>query len=321
MGLALEHVQPGGGNAACLEGLGQRRIVHDAAACDVDEGGGGLHQRQLGPADGVVVLRGVGQHQHQVVGLLQQFGLADQGGPAGGLGGGIEAAAVVINDAHAKAVVAPAGNALADAAHAQDAQRAAMHLGAGKHVHAPAVPEPGAQKALALGHAAGGGQQQGKAEVGGGFGQHVGGVGAQHAVCGEGRHIEIVEAHGHVGHDGQLRAGRQQLGADALAAGGQHAVLAPQPPRQLGGRPHLVGGVGFYLEMLAQPLQRFGEDAPRHQHGWTFSSAWSAACDGVGGVWHGWHGRAGCQAQTPSRSTSNSRVALGGITPPAPRAP
>ena len=69
--------------------------------------------------------------------------------------------------------------------------------------------------------------------------------------------------------------------ADALAAGGQHAVLALQPPRQLGWRPHLVGGVGFHLEMLAQPLQRLGEHAPRHQHGWAARGAGSGAGHGV----------------------------------------
>ena len=59
----------------------------------------------------------------------------------------------------------PLGNTLADAAHANDAKRAAMHLGPGKHVIAPLRPQALSQVMLALGDASGSGHQQCKAKV------------------------------------------------------------------------------------------------------------------------------------------------------------
>jgi hypothetical protein len=85
---------------------------------------------------------------------------------------------------------------------------------------------------LAFRHAPGRGHEQRKAEVGRGFGQHIGRVGALHASRRHGFHIEIVVAHGHVGHDAQPRAGGQKAAVDALAAGGEGSVLVRQACRQ-----------------------------------------------------------------------------------------
>ena len=54
--LALEHVEPGRGDAPLAQRRGQRRVVDDAAARDVGQRGGRLHLRQFGRADGVVRL-------------------------------------------------------------------------------------------------------------------------------------------------------------------------------------------------------------------------------------------------------------------------
>ena len=46
--------------------------------------------------------------------------------------------------------------------------------------------------------------------------------------------VEVVVAHRHVGHHAQLGAGGQHLGIDALAAGGQGALLALQALHRAG---------------------------------------------------------------------------------------
>ena len=157
------------------------------------------------------------------------------------------------------------GNALPDAAHADDAQRAAVDVAARKHVVAPGGPLAGAQEMFALGQAAGRGHEQRKAEVGRGFGQHVGGVGALHASGGHGIYIKVVVAHSHVGHDFQARRGSDEGGVDALAAGGEGAVLVGQPRGQLVGRPDHIIGVGFDLEMLRQALHHLRKNRAGNQ--------------------------------------------------------
>ena len=72
-GLAFKHIQAGCGNALLTQRHGQRRVVHNAAARNVDERGRGLHQRQLGCTNGVVRCRAVGHHQHDVVCRAQQL--------------------------------------------------------------------------------------------------------------------------------------------------------------------------------------------------------------------------------------------------------
>jgi phosphoglycerate dehydrogenase-like enzyme len=69
-----------------------------------------------------------------MVGGLEQFLLAHIAGAAFGFQGGVQSAAVVVDHLHAKTMRSPAGYGLADTAHADDAQGAAMHLGPGEHV-------------------------------------------------------------------------------------------------------------------------------------------------------------------------------------------
>ena len=204
-----------------------------------------------------------------MVGGLQQIFLADVAGLAAGLQLRGQPRAVVIDHVHAETVRAALCNALPNAAHAQDAQGAAMDLGAGEHVVAPLGPKARAQEMLALGHAPRRGHQQGEAEVGGGLGQHVGRVGAQHTGGGHGVHVEVVVTHGHVGDDPEMRAGRQHLRVDALAAGGEGARLTLQALDQLGFGPDRVIGVGLDLEVLRQAFDGFTKNGARDQDGGT----------------------------------------------------
>ena len=249
-GLAFKHVQAGGGNGLVFQGHGQRRVIHNAAARNVDQRGGGLHQRQFGCTDGVVGRRRIRQHQHQVVSGFQQLVLADIARFALGFQRGIKARTVVINDLHAKAERATPGNALADAAHAQNAQCGAVNVSTGKHVKAPLGPLAGTQKVFAFGDAAGGGHHQRKAKVGGGFGQHIGRVGGQHAGRRHGVNVKVVVAHRHVGADFQVRAGGQHLGVNAVTTGGESSLLALKALGQLSFGPDRVGLVGFNIKVL-----------------------------------------------------------------------
>ena len=177
----------------------QGAVIDDAAARQVDQRGRGLHSGQFCRANGVVRGGAVGQYQHHMVRGLQEFLLARITCFAGRFSSGIQAAAVVINHLHAKTKSRAAGNGLPNAPHANDPQSAAMHFGAGEHVIAPACPQPGAQKMLAFGHPPGGSEQKRKAEIGRGFGQHIGCIGAQHTGSGHGGQVKIVIAHRHIG--------------------------------------------------------------------------------------------------------------------------
>jgi hypothetical protein len=75
--LALEDVEPGGGDAPLAQRLRQRRVVDDAAARDVGQRRGRLHLRQLGRADRVVRGGRIRHDEHQVVASRSSASLLD----------------------------------------------------------------------------------------------------------------------------------------------------------------------------------------------------------------------------------------------------
>ena len=266
LGLAFKHIEPRCRDLPAAQRGGQRRVIDDAAARDVDQRRCRLHQGQLGSADAVVRGGRIRQHQDQVVGGFKQLVAADEARLAVGLSRRVELRAVVVDDLHAETVRAAFGNALPDPAHTQNAQRGMMNVRAGKHVVAPLRPFAGAQVMFAFRNAPGGGHQQGEAEVGGGFGQHVGRVGSQHAGSAHRVDVEVVVADGHVGADSQAGASCQHLGVDAVAAGGESAGFALQMSDQLRLVPYRVGLVGLDLEMLLQCRDDLGEHGARNQN-------------------------------------------------------
>jgi hypothetical protein len=64
-----------------------------------------------------------------------------------------------------------------------------------------------------------------------------------------------------------LRTGRQQLGVDALAAGGERADLALHAREQFVAGPDGVGLVVVDVEVPGQAPDDFREDGPRHEDG------------------------------------------------------
>ena len=73
----LVYVQAGTGDRAVLHGLGERLLIHHAAATAVDQKGRGLHGRELGFADQVLGTFTAGNVQGDEVGLLEQLLEAD----------------------------------------------------------------------------------------------------------------------------------------------------------------------------------------------------------------------------------------------------
>lgn len=95
----------------------------------------------------------------------------------------------------------------------------------------------------------------------------IGCVGALHTGGAQGLHIQVVEAHRHVRHHLELRAGSQQGGINALHARGQQAIHA----LQLGDQGFLIPGnivllVVAHLGMLLQEVQHLFRDGARHQN-------------------------------------------------------
>ena len=204
------------------------------------------------------------------------------GGAQRGLDVGREVAAVVICHRHVEAAVAAPGNRLADAAHAQDAQRGAVHVAAGEHVEAPVRPPAFAQETFALGDAARRGHHQREAEVGRGLGEHARRVGDDHAARRAGRHVDVVVADGHRADGLELRAGVQQHGVDLLAAGDEHAGATLQRGDQLGLRQRWIGVVRAHLEVGAQAVDDVAEHAAgdeddRFRHEWNFANSSTVA--------------------------------------------
>ncbi len=211
--------------------LRQRRVIDDTAAGDVGQRRGRLHQRELGGADGVMARLRVRHDDDEVIALAQQRLLVDPARAERRFEIGREPGAVVIDHLHAETERAAARDRLADAAHAEDAERGAMHVGAAEKIVRPALPLAAAQEMFALGDAPRRGEHQREAEVGGGFGQHVGGVGDGDAARRAGGHVDVVVADRHRAHGLELRAGGNQRGVDRLGGGDEDAVVALQRAR------------------------------------------------------------------------------------------
>ena len=137
---------------------------------------------------------------------------------------------VVINDAHRKAA-RPPRHRLADASHAENAQRAVMHVLPHQQIHAPLRPLAGMHELVALDHAPRGGQQQREREIGGRIGEHVRRVRHQDAEARGRRQVDVVVAHRHVGdHLDAFQAG-QHFRRELIRELAHHALFAADAPR------------------------------------------------------------------------------------------
>jgi hypothetical protein len=132
------------------------------------------------------------------VGLREQVVELAPGDAEGGLGVLRHPVAGVVEHRHAEAGRAP-GDRPADPAQPEHPERLAVDLPAEEELRPPDPRPRRPEEPVALGDPPGGGQQQRPGQVGGGLGDHVGGVGGQHPPCGAGVQVDVVVADGIVG--------------------------------------------------------------------------------------------------------------------------
>ena len=161
----------------------------------------------------------------------EQFVHAHELGAELGLHGRGHRLAVRVGDGHAECP-RPPGERLADVAHADDAQPAALDARAEHVEHAPLPRRAAADDPLAFTEATGGHQHERHRDVGGGLGEHTRGVRADHATRRARRDVDVVVADGDVGDDLQLRAGGVEEGVVDLRR--------QQRQYRVGTRDHLV---------------------------------------------------------------------------------
>src|SRR5882672_2148848 len=264
--LALEHVEAGRCDALFLERRDQRRVVDDPAAGGVDQDRGRLHQRELLRADQVVARGGIRHVEAYEIRLPQELLQARVLRACGALDLARKPAAVVVQHPHREAFRA-LRDRLADAPHADDAEGRMVDVDAEKLVVLPALPVPRAQPALGLGDAPGRGHEQYPGGVRGGLVQHAGGIGRDDASLAARREVDVVVADRDVAHGLETRRRVEQGGVDAVAAGGEHAVLVGEAPAKLVGAPgRVVLLVVFDVESLAQLFDDVVEGGAGHEN-------------------------------------------------------
>ena len=202
-----EHVEPGGADAALLEGVVERLLVDDAAARGVDEHEVGAGLGELVLADEPEGLRGLRQvHRHEV-GLLDELleghqAHAHLGGTAGLHVG------VVGDDPHPEGAQ-PLRDEHADAAEADDADGLLVELDAGVPA---ALPLAVLQRLAGRADVAGRREHEGDRELG--RGDDVGGRGVDDhdAALRRGLDVDVVEPDAGAGHDREPLGGGERLG-------------------------------------------------------------------------------------------------------------
>lgn len=259
-GLLFKDVEAGSGDCFIAKRFDKGGFIDNGAAGGVDENGGRLHESEFGGADEVAGFRGQRDMEADVVGFAKQLFLGHAAGAEFGFEFGREWGGVGIEDVHGETASA-AGDGLSDAAHAEDAESAVVDVLADKEVDEPFAPFAGVNEGVALDDTAGRGHEEGEGEVGGGFGEDVGGIGDEDAAGGGGRDVDIVVADGDIGND----ADAVELGED----GGREFVseLADDGLAALGalnqgfGGQTLVGIDIIEFAMGADESDRFGINA------------------------------------------------------------
>ena len=261
--LTLEHIQTRSANRPLLQGFDQCRFVHHFAPGDIDENRLRPHKRELLGANQPLSLGSQRQCQAHKIGLLQQVGQAAvlRAKPLFHRRLGRMA---VVDHRHAKAKVAPLRQRFTNAPHANDAQGLAMHIAAKMQRADVLVPVAGTHHIRQLHHASGGGEDQRKTGVGGGFGEYIRGVAQQDAALGQVVDVVVINAHRNTGHRFQLRCQVQQGRIQAQACP-QQAMGAGQGITQPGQACGVEGFDQRHLGRLMQAShQRRGEFLVQH---------------------------------------------------------
>ena len=228
--LGVEHVEGGAGDRAVAHRVGQRGLVDDAAAGDVDDAQRRLGlEQQLAP-DQALRLGRLREVDGEEVGLgddlVERQQLDTELAAAFGGHERVEG-----DEPHAEAA-GPVGDELADATEAGDAERLVGELDA---LPLAALPAPGDERRVGLGHVAGLGEQQRHRVLGGGDDVRLRGVDDHHAAAGRRLDVDVVEAdagppdHQEVGPGGEHGVGDRRGGADDQGVGARDDGRAARP--------------------------------------------------------------------------------------------
>ena len=202
--LAVEHVEGGAGDHAVADGVGERRLVDDAAAGHVDHAQRRLGLEQQVATDQARRLGRLRQVDGEEVGLgddlveRQQLD-TDLAGPLG------RHERVVGDEPHPEAAC-PVGDELADAPEADDAERLVGQLDA---LPPGPLPAPGDQRGVGLRHVARLGEQQRHRVLGGRDDVALRGVDDHHAPRRGGVDVDVVEPDAGPADDQQVAARRR----------------------------------------------------------------------------------------------------------------
>ncbi|CAB4813981.1 unannotated protein [freshwater metagenome] len=207
-GLHIEHVERGTSDHTSANSLGERRLVHDAAAGNVDHSEITLRARKRLAADQSDGLLGLGQVHREEVGLGNQI-LERQHLDVHLLAALGRHEGIVGHEAHAERLGAM-GNKLANAAEPDDAE------GLVREFHTlplRALPSPRLERSVCLGHVAGLGEQQRHRVLRGRHDVALRCVHHHHAALGCCGHVDVVETDTCPTHHDEVGGALQHLGS------------------------------------------------------------------------------------------------------------
>lgn len=138
------------------------------------------------------------------------------------------AIALCIENTHAESL-GPTRHGAADATEADDAERRASDTRAEKLRRCPASPGSGTGKLVGFDDAPRRGEQERHAEIGGGVGEHAGGVGDEDAATATGIEIDVVHADGIVRDDAEIGSRLEERLVDAIAEERDEGVFSGNP--------------------------------------------------------------------------------------------
>lgn len=227
--LLLENVEGGSSEVTGSECLDEGGLVHDLAAGDVNEESAGFHPGETRRVDEVVRLRGQGDERDDDVGLGEEVVEAAAVGMVGWTGSRVDHLQVECPGA--------ALDHLRNAAVADQAERfpAEDRSLPAERLHSRG-PLAGADEAVRLGDPAGQVEDEAEGVIGGRLGEGVGRVRRGDAAALQFGEIEVVDAHGCIGDDAQVRSGVEQLGIDAQFTLGDEAGAPADAVEHLGAR-------------------------------------------------------------------------------------
>ena len=192
--LPVEHVEAGGIDRARLEGVDQGILVHDRPTGRVDQHRRRLHPRQFSRADQMA--RRLTQRDvqaHNVRALEELVQRRDESGEAGVMASGVD-------DLHFEALRA-LGDRAGDAPEADQAERCPMDVPGQMRSEPPPGPSAFPQVALGIRRQTGGREDQEERQIRRRIVEHPGGVADRDTHRGCRNDVNVVVAHGRIGHD------------------------------------------------------------------------------------------------------------------------